>query len=179
MADAPSSSAPLNSHNRKGSIGLSPVWSEHVGDTGKGKMTRHASDEAIASPRVTGRGIVDVDLQEIAFFPLLPAAAAAVPRNIGRVERNEEEDVPPIIDIEGVRNVLEKQATMTDDTVAAQAPDSENSDHSVVSSSDSKYSEFSENTAGSRFAAVAFLGYCLLYYLFAFGRYSVLLKKWI
>ena len=179
--------SPGGKHHRKASVGLSPFWvdeSKNQGNTTTPVTSQDINDnEAIGSPKVSERGIVEFPMDAIAFFPLpvddlasdergllfgkrtsrrastprsaapvppaLVAAAAAIPVAVEDTIVTEAPLSPDgatkaLVDIEGLPPGLmiggnhEKSSTSSNSTVAT--------------GNDSFRSEFSENTAGSKFS---------------------------
>lgn len=144
---------PPTQHVRRGSVPLSPFWASDPED----RATRD-DDEALGSPRVHSKGIIEVPMTEIAFFPLplddcasdqraMPpeerisrrvSAAREAPARVPSVVQADEGD--GLVDIQGVPKTMKEDISNT----------SISSDTTVASSSDSIRSEFSENTAGSK-----------------------------
>ena len=206
--------SPLGRHHRKASVGLSPFWADEANNnnnnnndkdvTGTPDKTITATtdydNEAIGSPKVSERGIIDFPMDAIAFFPLpvddcasneralppekrpsrrastttatsravapvpeeLAAAVSKVPDAVedtiggGGDNNNNQDDVAPplspdgatkqLIDLEGG---LPPELVVGVDKVVAMT--SVTSDSSVAAGDQSFLSEFSENTAGSKF----------------------------
>ena len=182
---APASPTSPGGHQRRASVGLSPFWA--AADLFVGAdMNINQDDEAIASPKVHERGIIDFPMEEIAFFPLptdecasderalLPekrlsrrlstsrAAAAKVPTVVAAVES---EAAPVVVEAAVARggdapgkSLVDIEGTMaTNLVVGDKSIATISSDTSVASSSNSVRSEFSENTAGSKCRALLFI----------------------
>jgi hypothetical protein len=141
--------APVSPSGPRASVPLSPFWSGSHQSPIPSKNDDNDDNEAIGSPRVAARGVMEVPMEVIAFFPLpqddcdsderalppekRPSRKASTSRPFSRVpsvvKAKEEEDTPPI-------------------TVSDVDTTSGGSDSTVASTS--VKSEFSENTAGSK-----------------------------
>lgn len=134
-AESPPSS-PSRSHQRRASVGLSPFW-----------IDLHAAkedNEAVASPRARSKGRVEVEINP-AFFPLplladdTSAERAFLHPDKRLSERHRKANLIP-------KEISTREKDIAEAVAAATA--------SITSSSDeeSVHSEFSENTAGSKYA---------------------------
>jgi hypothetical protein len=157
MTDAPGT-APVSPSGRIASVPLSPFWNEPHQSPLPSKDEKNSNDnddnndnEAIGSPRVAARGVMEVPMELIAFFPLplddcdsderalppekRPSRKASTSRPFCRlpsvVKASEAvvEEMPPITQSEADTTSLSSDASV---------------------GSTSVNSEFSENTAGSK-----------------------------
>jgi hypothetical protein len=157
--------SPTGGHRRRASVPLSPFWTDP-------EIEKSGSDnEMVSSPRVSQRGLVELPMAEIAFFPLPMDDAASDEKALlpekrpsRRASTHHHKDkkgfpaevggAPPIpfpltprstpapeFVVEGKEKV---------DKAEKEGGTSVSSD-TTVRSSDSVQSEFSENTAGSKF----------------------------
>lgn len=143
-------------HARKGSITLSPFWA-----AAPNSPDGADDDQAIASPRVSARGIIEVPMEEIAFFPLplddcasdqrAQAPEKRISRRISASREAQLQRVPSVVQAEEELVDIDGISKMT---IKDNSTKSVSSDTTVASSSDSIRSEFSENTAGSKFVVV-------------------------
>ena len=144
-------------HRRRASVPLSPFWASDQLEPKVPFMNQKSIDddnEAIASPRVHSHGIIEVPMDEIAFFPLPLDDAASDERALPpekRPSRRASTSRPTLLKVPSVVAAVEKpphEGAAADQQAAADMA-SVSSD-TTVASSESVHSEFSENTAGSK-----------------------------
>jgi len=169
---SPPGSPPDGHHKRRASVPLSPFW------TAEGKVLADLDaaalavpgtgddieddNEAIASPRVHSRGVIEVPMSEIAFFPLpLDDCASderAIPpeKRLSRRASSAKKLLPPrvpsvVAAVEGGDGGAVEAAAAADSSTKAVDSGMERSGTSISSDTTvaSVQSEFSENTAGS------------------------------
>lgn len=194
--------SPGGQHHRKASVGLSPFWVEE--SKSQDNATTPVNDqntndnEAIGSPKVAERGIVDFPMDAIAFFPLPVDDCASDERALLPEKRPSRRastsravaPVPPVLVAAAaavpavVEDTIVVEAPLSPDGATKQLVDIEglppdlviggnhekssiSSNTSVASGNDSFRSEFSENTAGSKFTTV-FHGHFVFPVLFVF-----------